>query len=329
MPGLRGVRRIFVLFLFCVILSVPNAGSRSLADSVSPPGGASRPLPRSAYIFGGDDRRPVPDTTVFPYSAIGMVEAVYGSTILQGTGTLIGNRTVLTSAHVVYDADLGGWPDAINFAPGRSGSVKPFGTAAVVAHVAPDAWLTLGDDSSDMAVLALDTPLGEQAGFMQIAEPDASVLSGASLLSAGYPADLDHDLQYTATGPGVGTDGTYLLEQIDTEPGQSGSPIWFLDGPEQQPRLVAVLKGTRQTNMALNTSVQGIGVLVTPQLASMINNTLSGGGDTPQNIPAAAGTMVPNVGVAPGCGSCGAGAGQAVLLCTLGWGACFLSRRWL
>ncbi len=287
------------------------------------------PLPRAAYIFGGyDNRQAVTDTTAFPHSAIGMVEAVFGDTILQGTGTLIGNRTVLTSAHVVYESELGGWADAISFTPGRSGSVKPYGTARVVAHVAPDTWIALGDESSDMAALVLDEPLGEQAGFMRLGEPDGDILNGASLFSAGYPADLHGDMQYLATGRGDGTDGTFLLEQIDTEPGQSGSPIWFAGGPGGEPVLVAVLKGTRELNVGMGSTMQGIGVLVTPQFGMMINQTLSGAGDAPQDIPTApVDSTITDVGVIPGCGTCGAGTGQAILLCTLGWGACLLSRR--
>ncbi len=308
-------------------------GDLCRAQSVQPPGVTYlSPPPWQSQIFGSDSRSHVSNTTVFPWSAVGQVQAFFGNIILEGTGGMIGNKTLLTAGHVVYDPSLGGWPDFIIFIPGRNGNAEPFGQATVVEHAAPQAWIVNGDEGSDMAVLVLDRAVGEQTGFFQIAEPDASFFDSLALTSSGYPSDLNNNFQYSAPGPSLGTDGNFLLEQIDTESGQSGSPIWYEDAVSGQPRLVAVLKGTRTlTDNFGNLTIQGIGVLVTPQLATLINETLTANGDVAQDIPTAPIEPIPTPIPAPGivCGSCGAGTGQPLLASTLGWGACFaVRRRW-
>lgn len=333
MPQPRSHGRLLAGLLLFVAVTACTSGPFCLAQSVQPPAVQYlTPPPWSAQIFGIDSRSHVTNTTVFPWSAVGQVQAFFGNIILEGTGGMIGNKTVLTAGHVVYDPSLGGWPDSIIFIPGRNGNAEPFGQLTVVEYAAPQAWIDSGDEGSDIAVLVLDQSVGQQTGFLQIAEPDASFFDSLSLVSAGYPADLNNNFQYSAPGPSLGTDGNFLLEKIDTESGQSGSPIWYEDASSGQPRLVAVLKGTRTlTDNFGNITVQGIAVLITPQFATLINDTLTANGDVAQNIPTAPIEPTPTPTPTPGvvCGSCGAGTGQALLASTLGWGACFaVRRRW-
>jgi V8-like Glu-specific endopeptidase len=317
------------VLLLLVVLPVDSRSRLCAQTADPPPAGMLRPPPQASIIFGSDRRTRVANTTVFPWSTIGQVQAVFGFMVLEGTGVMIGKNTVLTSAHVVYDPALGGWADAIDFIPGLNGSSEPFGRVEVIRRSALPAWVERGDESADIAVLGLNSMVGDETGFMQISMPSASFVNGLALLSAGYPADLNHDFQYFAPGPGLGVENGFLLEQIDTEPGQSGSPIWYEDAETGQPRLIAILKGTRESTNGLGlTTVEGIGVLITPAIATFINQILTAGGDTQQAIPptpaAPADPVPPTV---PRCGTCGAGTGQAILLCTLGWTACLLVRH--
>lgn len=323
------------LVLSLLVLPV-SSRDRLCAQTTDPPSPETlRPPPQASVIFGTDSRTRVADTTIFPWSTIGQVRAAFGFTVLEGTGVLIGERTILTSAHVVYDPALGGWADAIEFIAGLDGNLEPFGRAEVVRRNAPAAWIDRGEEGADIAVLGLNSAIGAQAGFMQISLANPSFLNGLPLLSAGYPADLDNRFQHFASGPGLGAEGRFLLEQIDTEPGQSGSPIWYEDPDTGEPRLIAILKGTRESTNGLGLSaIEGIAVLITTEFATFINNTLAAGGDMPQAVPptpaAPPNPIPPVVPVASQCGTCGAGTGQAILLCTLGWTMCMLARhrRW-
>jgi len=325
----RAPGRLLLTVFLSVVVADGSFPDPCRGQSVAPPAVQYlRPPPWASQIFGIDSRSHVSNTTVFPWSAVGQVQAFFGNVILEGTGAMIGNKTVLTAAHVVYDPSLGGWPDFIIFIAGRNGNAKPFGEATVVEHAAPWAWIDREDEASDIAVLVLDQSVGEQTGFFKIAEPDPSFFEGLSLMSSGYPADLNNNFQYSAPGPGLGADGNFLLEKIDTESGQSGSPIWYDDTASGEPRLVAVLKGTRTiTDNFGRVTVQGIGVLISPQMATLINQTLTANGDVAQDIPTAPIEPPPTPTVEVACGNCGAGTGQALLASTLGWGACLVSRR--
>ncbi len=248
-----------------------------------------RPPPMASQIFGGDNRRPVTNTTVYPWSTVGEVQAFFGNIVQVGTGVMIGNKTILTAAHVVYEHG-GGPAEFVDFIPALSGNLEPFGRATVVDRVIPQAYIDSQDEGSDIAILALDQPLGTQTGIMPISAPAMSFFDNLALLSAGYPADLAQDVMYSASGNSLGVDGNFLLEMIDTEPGQSGSPIWYDDSTTGEPRLVAILKGTRElTDNAGVRTVQGVGVRITPAYAQLIDDTLQKYGDTPQNISVAPG----------------------------------------
>src|SRR4051794_34496842 len=62
-------------------------------------------------VFGRDERRPVLETTTFPYSAVVYVEQdTRGPGVGFGTGALLDPLHVLTAAHVVSDVFRDGTP---------------------------------------------------------------------------------------------------------------------------------------------------------------------------------------------------------------------------
>lgn len=299
-----------VAVLFCAACPGP-------AEPPPQPLSADRPL-QKAQIFGKDDRTAVPDTSIYPWSAVGRVLSFYPTEIHAGTGAMIGNNIVLTAAHVVFDQNLGA-PDSIQFIPGLNGSAEPFGTVNVTDTAIPQQWMSNGDENFDIAVLTVDSSVGGQTGILPFDVVPASTLTGKILQSAGYPSDLKNgESMYAAPGMFLGIDGNMLRELIDTEPGQSGSPIWLQDGGNIT--LVAVIVGTRQsTDMAGQTVVEGIGTYISQEIFTWINDAIAGNVNptTPGN------TLIPGL----QCGTCGAGTGQAILLISLGWTGCFFSRR--
>lgn len=61
-------------------------------------------------IFGKDDRIPVPNSKILPYSAIGKIEIRYTNdypALHGGTAFLVSKRVALTAGHCIYDGKLG------------------------------------------------------------------------------------------------------------------------------------------------------------------------------------------------------------------------------
>lgn len=231
-------------------------------------------------VFGTDDRQPVNDTTLFPWSAIGLLEATWRKPdhviISRATATLIGNRVVLTGGHCVYDQDEG-WADEIVFIPGKNGDEEPFGTAYSTRSISQRAWVEDGDNRYDLAMVVLDEPLGEQAGFMTIAVEPETFFTNHSLNTAGYPGEnIPGTHQYHTFGPSSGVSGGLIRHTLDSEPGQSGSALWYYDPATEERWLVGVLTGTREISVGGQlVDSYNVGVHIDADFASWIQDTLA------------------------------------------------------
>ncbi len=317
----RPTRSVWAVMAALLVFAAGNMNSQAMdLPAAQPRDGPVEPPPFPTLIFGTDARQLVEDTTAFPWSAVGQVRAYYEDEIRVGTGAMIGDRAVLTSAHLVHEPGRS-LPESVEFTPARNGYFEPFGRSTAAVQVVPRAWQDERDDQSDIAILILAEPLGAQSRFLPLEVLGASDLRDLPIRSAGYPSDLGTIYQYQATGQSLGTDGNFLIETLDTEPGQSGSPIWYTDPDSGEPRVVAVLKGTRRLTSGLGqTTSEGIAIRITPQWATWINQVLVTYGEQPQE-------RLIGVEAMPMYGMCGLGLSQALLACALGWGTCLVSRR--
>ncbi len=305
------MRRIVYLACLLILFAVGAAGpAQPGQDQVQVALG-------KAQIFGVDNRTAIADTTTYPFSAVGQILAYYGTEIHSGTGAMIGNNTVITAAHIVYDQTLG-YPDSMDFIPARNGTDKPFGTITVIASSVPQQWIQSGNENFDIGVLTIATAIADETGTLPYGVVSDSTLAGHTLQSAGYPSDLDNgNSMYSAPGPYLGIEGNMLLEEIDTEPGQSGSPIWLQEGGDIT--VVATLIGTRQTiDSTGHATIQGVGCYISPDILGWIQGTIHGDAVNQPGTTVVMGEQ---------CGTCGAGLGQAFLAIMLGYAACFISRR--
>jgi V8-like Glu-specific endopeptidase len=325
--------RVFVanlprLIMWFTLLLLPASLPCLAADtSIQLPQIARFRLPvGAAIIFGTDNRTHVADTTKFPWSAIGEVVSDYGFELHIGTGAMIGNKTVLTAAHVIYDEVLG-WPNSIMFIPGRNDSFMPFGEVMAADRVVPNQWIR-GNGDYDIGLVVLDRDVGQQTGFLQLAIKPDSFFTSQALESAGYPSDRGSgDAMYSVTGPSFGVDGKMILERITTEDGQSGSPVWFMSGGA--PAVVGVIVGWQEITPSQGPVInQGLSTRIDYEFGTLINSTLYQHGDVTQpNLPAfTPGTPDPTP-VSTPVFRCGAGAGQALLVVSLTWTLCIIPRR--
>jgi V8-like Glu-specific endopeptidase len=284
-------------------------------------GQATASGPRSVRkVIGTDERQYVSDTTAFPWSATGLVEANFADGTYMGTGAMIGKKVAVTCAHVVYDPIQKGSRD-IYFIPGKNGDTEPFGRFRVVTMMVMDAWARNVDNDYDIALLVLDTPAGSTTGsFKFTVEPDG-FFGGQTLYSTGYPSDLGGCLyQYSCSGQATGTVNNIILDTFDSAPGQSGSPVWLGDVSAGTGRLVGLLKGYRIMSDGTRLIENGQATQINTTIASWINQQLA---RYDNDILPPAGEdsdnkSVPSVKMT-GTGFCGTGADQVLLFGVLSW----------
>lgn len=134
--------------------------------------------------------------TTAPYKSICYIVCRWSDgTSTRGSGVIVGLNDVLTAAHVVYDADRGGYATSITISPGADVNPQsyPYGSYSDVGviHTRTPNWDPNGDgllyDSEsqyDMALLGMRSAIGNVTGWLGA----SAVATDFYGVMAGYPA---------------------------------------------------------------------------------------------------------------------------------------------
>lgn len=207
-------------------VSTYSATEKNHTDSYIP----QQPSISPTSIIGGDERFEVSNPSEFPNSTVAYLEAYFpdGTTGI-GTAFVWYKDLALTAGHCIYNSEHGGWAKSVTIWPGKKGFGiwnNPYGTAdATQMHIATD-YMNNGTASEDWALLELNKDIGNSCGYRGIAySEDYSGFTNQNVTVAGYPYPHRY-YQYQATGPVKIADALNLYYDVDTESGQSGSPVW-------------------------------------------------------------------------------------------------------
>ena len=245
-----------------------------------------------AGIIAGEDRIRVKKTDGVPWRWICKVSILKrGREYEGGSGVLISNRHVLTSAHVVYPAYIDPYNYSIKITPALNWGDKPFGEYTVSAKPKiPKKYdpKAKSDFDQDYALITLKKSVGEKEFsrnplcywgnprcgqntiFTNLA---AKTLIGTPVLTAGYPISKGGLQLWCAAGILYGAYWRLRTMSItaDMTKGQSGSPVWLRENNRYY--LVGIAAGAGEdVNLV---------VRVTREFINQIRDWIFADGDTP------------------------------------------------
>ena len=171
-----------------------------------------------------------------PWKWICSLEVHFGPRTIFGSGWIAGPRTIVTAAHVLHDDRHGGKATQVIVMPGRDG-----GTAIEKQEVSgescfvPDEWLDGDPCGLDIGWILLPEPWRSLPGSIPCGVlPEGMPAQRPVMVTVGgYPMDNGWSGETQVFGSNrllAASRGGTLLYAIDTDPGQSGSPVWINHG---------------------------------------------------------------------------------------------------
>jgi V8-like Glu-specific endopeptidase len=190
--------------------------------------------------------------------------------VFEATAAMIGPRAALTSAHQVYDPQLGGFATEVTLIPGADGGKPPLGTFKARSFGIPILYESRPYAGDDLAVLNFAQNIGKRSGWFDWAALPAKELKHSEIFNIGYPGDTHSgDQQYFSTGIPYGLTATelrYRTAQLPVEHGSSGSPL-YIEVPKAARPIIVGVHSRRIDDGAI-----GLSARITPLLGKFVQH---------------------------------------------------------
>ncbi len=190
---------------------------------------------KETVLHNQDRRELVDDPHGYPWCVHGHMVMDYGGSYYIGSGTLIGEKYVITAAHNLYDRKSCSIPLSIKFYPGMMGRKTPYVSEAerIIFHPRYKDPRNGQVKDDDLGVIKLNKPLGKEIGYFGLKVLSDGQLDDMTINVTGYPGDYaSGTLMCTMEGPAKLKTSERMYYDIDTAPGQSGSGIWISEKDE-------------------------------------------------------------------------------------------------
>lgn len=173
-------------------------------------------------IFGKDQRKVVDNYLSSPYKQVVLLNMTFSDgNVYSGSGTMIGEDTVLTAAHNVYSSKLG-WAAEVTVYAGKKGSKYTIGKAKSKKILTFKKWKDSSNQDYDLAIIKLDSKLGKKTGTLGLT---SKISKDEEIETSGFPGDKSGEVQYKSNGNLKKITDNILYYYLDTFFGQSGSSV--------------------------------------------------------------------------------------------------------